>query len=215
MNKSTAKTKIQRKKRKAEAAIGSKASSPKSLREQDLELVRRCLQGDVAAWQELFGQCQTHLLLTIRSMLHPHGNNLNVADEIAARVWFSLVDSNGRLLVRYDAHRGCRLKTFIAALARHELLEYWRSERRLRNRELEAVRCRPKARPAEVNHFNMVWDEFLTTLSSREREFLEQVLLVPTRDSRSEELSQANFWQLSSRVRSKLKTYSNGNGSSS
>jgi DNA-directed RNA polymerase specialized sigma24 family protein len=215
MNKSTVKTKTQRKKRNAEAVKGSKASSPTSLRERDVELVRCCLQGDVAAWQELFAQCQTHLLLTVRSMLHPNGNNLNVADEIAARVWFSLVESNGRLLVRFDAHRGCRLKTFIAALARHELLEYWRSERRLRNRELQAVRCRPKAQPAEVNHFNMVWDEFLTTLSSREREFLEQVLLVPTRDSGSDALSQANIWQLRSRVRSKLKTYSNGNGSAS
>src|SRR5262249_22856273 len=121
---------------------------------------------------------------------------------------FSLVREDGNLLERYDAQRGCRLTTFFAALARHELLKYWRSERRRRNREHVAVTRRPKVRSNGCDSIRMVWEEFVETLTQRERRFLEKVLLVPPSDSVEENLSQANVWQLRSRVLSKLKLYS-------
>jgi DNA-directed RNA polymerase specialized sigma24 family protein len=176
--------------------------------QQDRDLVVRCLRGDVVAWQEMYQVCQPQLLITVRSLLKPSGGNLNLAEEIASRVWLSLVNTNGNLLKRYDAHRGCRLTTFIAALARNELLEYWRAERRLRSREQDAIRRRPKVRPAEMDSFNVIWEEFVETLTQREREFLEQVLLAPPSQSQGKKISQTNLWQLRSRVLAKLKHYS-------
>ena len=87
-----------------------------ALLKRDRDLVRRCLKGDVAAWQEMFDLCQPHLLVSIRSLLKPYGLNTNLAEEIASRVWFSLVGANGSLLDRFDAHRGCQLTTFVSAL---------------------------------------------------------------------------------------------------
>jgi hypothetical protein len=89
----------------------------------------------------------------------------------------------------------------------------------------------------------MIWGEFIDTLSIREREFVENVLIAPesnghigsnghsasnghseTNGSHAHngsngsngtngKLSQANAWQLRSRVLTKLKKYSSENGS--
>jgi DNA-directed RNA polymerase specialized sigma24 family protein len=183
-----------------------------TLLKRDRDLVRRCLKGDVAAWQEMFDRCQPHLLASIGSLLKPYGLNTNLAEEIASRVWFSLVGANGSLLDRFDAHRGCQLTTFISALARHELLMYWRTEKRQRKREQAAMIRRPSVHPNDADCFQIVWDEFVATLTQRERSFLEDVLLVPSATPETENLSQTNFWQLRSRVTAKLKLYSsNGN----
>jgi DNA-directed RNA polymerase specialized sigma24 family protein len=175
---------------------------------KDLELVRRCLDGDFSGWQEMFDHCQPQLLATVRSLSKSDGGNTNLAEEIASRVWFSLVNMNGSLLERFDAHRGCRLTTFCNALARHELLKYWRSERRRENREETVARQRPNHRPSGSDESQMIWIEFVDTLTEREREFLEKVLLVPPDEPRQENLSPVNLWQLRSRVLSKLKQYS-------
>jgi DNA-directed RNA polymerase specialized sigma24 family protein len=183
-----------------------------ALLKRDRDLVKRCLGGDVTAWQEMFDLCQPHLLVSIRSVLKPYGLNTNLAEEIAARVWFSLVGANGNLLERFDAQRGCQLTTFVSALARHELLMYWRTEKRQRKREQAAMIRRPSTHPEDADGFQIVWDEFVDTLTDRERSFLEEVLLVPTATPETENISQANFWQLRSRVMAKLKHYSsNGN----
>jgi DNA-directed RNA polymerase specialized sigma24 family protein len=179
----------------------------------DRELVKRCINGDVGAWDAMFQSCQPRLLGTIRSLLRKYGRNASLAEEIASRVWFSLVGGDGDLLERYDASRGCRLTTFFAALARYELLEYWRSERRRRDREQTAADRRPVPSAKKSESFPVMWSEFVETLSRREREFLQQVLLKsdtkPVNGNAYPPLSQVNLWQLRSRVLAKLKRYSN------
>ncbi len=183
------------------------APKGKALR-QDRELVQRCLNGDVTAWEEIFKRSQPQLLVSIKSLLKPSGANTSLAEEIASRVWCSLVNANGNLLDRFDAHRGCRLNTFFAALARHELLQYWRSERRRRKREQNALDRRVKFRNADIDHVHMAWNDFVDTLTQRERQYLEEVLLAPPTASQHDRLSPSNHWQLRSRVLAKLKHYS-------
>jgi DNA-directed RNA polymerase specialized sigma24 family protein len=179
----------------------------------DRELVRRCLDGDVNAWEAMFQSCQPRLLATIRSLLRKYGRNASLAEEIASRVWFSLIGGEESLLERYDASRGCRLTTFFAALARYELLEYWRSERRRRDREQTAADRRPVPTAKKSESFPVMWSEFVETLSRREREFLQDVLLKsdakPANGNACPQLTQVNLWQLRSRVLAKLKRYSN------
>jgi hypothetical protein len=50
------------------------------------------------------------------------------------------------------------------------------------------------------------FDEFLRTLTHSEREYLQRVLLA-TKSSLREDYSQANAWQLGSRIKAKLRTY--------
>ncbi|MCC7087166.1 MAG: hypothetical protein IT427_19360 [Pirellulales bacterium] len=176
----------------------------------DVLLVGRCLNGDKSAWQEMYDQCQPKLLLSVRSLIGRNGHGVNLAEEIAARVWLSLVAANGVLLNRYDANRGSRLTTFLASLARHELLKHWRGEQRREDRERKALRNRPYRQIDGLDRTQIYWHEFLTTLSAREQQFVQEVLLAsPDQDSASN-FTPTNAWQLRKRVMAKLRRYFNG-----
>lgn len=172
----------------------------------DRLLIDRCRAGEVAAWEMLYRQCHGPLLLAIKIFLGRYSAGEDLAEEIAARVWFNLVDDNGALLDRFDSRRGCRLTTFLAALAKRDVLRYLRGERRRHAREnasrpsLGSQRALPP--PPEAD-FSVSLDEFLDTLSLREREFCESYLLANSHDAGGA-FSAANRWQLRHRVRRKL-----------
>lgn len=172
----------------------------------DRLLIDRCQAGDVAAWEMLYRQCHGPLLLAIKIFLGRYSAGEDLAEEIAARVWFNLVDDNGALLDRFDSRRGCRLTTFLAALAKRDVLRYLRGERRRHARE-NASRPSPGSQravpPPPEADFSVSLDEFLDTLSLREREFCESYLLANSHDDVNA-FSPANRWQLRHRVRRKL-----------
>jgi DNA-directed RNA polymerase specialized sigma24 family protein len=174
----------------------------------DRRLVDRCRAGDVGAWEELYHQCHEPLLVAIRVFLGRFSAGDDLAEEIAARVWFNLVERDGALLDRFDSGRGCRLTTFLAALAKRGVLRYLRSERRRQLRETASLpRNRQRSRPPPSEaEFELSLAEFLATLSSREREFCEGYLLAgaPSADS---EYSATNRWQLRHRVKLKLSMF--------
>ena len=60
-------------------------SSPEGIR-ADAALVERCRVGEVAAWSELYAQCHDSLLASISIMLGPQSGDLDLIDELAARV---------------------------------------------------------------------------------------------------------------------------------
>jgi hypothetical protein len=101
----------------------------------DVALAKRCVAGEVAAWEQLYGQCQLRLLAAIYTMLGPQGADLTLAHEIAVRVWYALVADDGELLKRYSPKYGARLIAFMRALARDEISRHLRSERRRRERD--------------------------------------------------------------------------------
>ena len=179
-----------------------KNRDPRDGPRQDQQLVERCLAGDVAAWEDLYAQCQGPLLALIRGMLH--SADANLVDEIAARVWYALVANDGALLTRFDSTRGNRLITFLRAIARDEGKRYFRAE--VRRREREEIATRQKAVEAEseatVPHFLV--EEFLTTLSPGDRSFcLEHVLAAPTQDGGLPATRPAG-WQQTRRLYKKL-----------
>ena len=90
------------------------ASSRGCLQKDDVEtegicadglLAKRCLAGEVAAWEQLYAQCHEPLLVSIRIMLGSQSADANLVDEIAARVWYALVANDGELLSRYKPSR--------------------------------------------------------------------------------------------------------------
>ena len=82
----------------------------------DYRLARRCVDGEVAAWEEIYAQCHDRLLSLIRAILSGGNTDLSLADEIAARVWYALVENDGKLLLKYDPKRGASLMTFMRVL---------------------------------------------------------------------------------------------------
>jgi hypothetical protein len=165
-------------------------------------LAERCLAGEVAAWEQLYAQCHEPLLVSIGILLGRQNSDVNLVDEIAARVWYALVADDGELLARYDAARGARLVTFLRALAKDEIVRHFREEVRRRNRELLALRERPRHQERTLGQQVSSLAEFLCTLTPQERVFCSDYLLAePAAEG---PYSSASIWQLSHRIYHKL-----------
>ena len=170
----------------------------------DSLLAERCLAGEVAAWEQFYAQCHEPLLVSVRIMLGPQSSDANLVDEIAARVWYALVANDGELLARYKPDRGARLITFMRALAKDEMVRYFRAEIRRRNRELTTMRERPQHRGEDAGQPVNSLAEFLGTLTRHERGFCGDYLLAEPSGAVEQKYSRANIWQLSHRIRCKL-----------
>jgi len=166
-------------------------------------LVERCRAGDQAAWSLLHATSHGPLLGPILKHLG-RKNNLELAEEIAARVWASLVYENGRRLAAFDPGRG-KLLRFLGALARQEISHFFRP--RSRNGRHE-VPLRAEQAPAAEAEFPLeiegVRDGFLTRLTRAEQKFFVEYVLGPPGTPPPENMSPQNFRKLKQRVFRKL-----------
>lgn len=182
------------------------ANSPVNAVQQDRQLVDRCLAAEPEAWSELYHRFHRGLLASIELMFGPRQLDADVIDEIAARVWYAVVSNGGELLSRFDPERNCRLSTYLAAIARSEAGGLFRSERRRRRRESIASRPNWESEYAAEQHTQAEIEEFLNTLTPREREFCAEVLLLADDESEAQ-FSQTNAWKLRSRIHGKLRQF--------
>lgn len=171
----------------------------------EAQLVAACLRGDDWAWERLFRSCQRALLLSIKLMLGPEARDESLVDEIAAQVWLWLVE-NDRRLRHFDSRRG-RLVTYLAFLARDSVQRHRRSERRRAAREERAATADSRTIDQSLASFESSLDEFLATLTAREREFCEQYLLSSPDVGGDRSYSPANLRQLRRRVFVKLQRH--------
>jgi len=178
----------------------------------DASLVKRCLKGEVAAWEELYQQCHPPLLRSIELMLAPpQQDDSELIDELGARVWYALVADDGKLLARFDAKRNARLSTFIRAVAKDIVCRYQRSEARRHRREHEACRTHRRSGVTQPDEAALDLAEFQETLTPGEREFLEDQLDGRcARQKPPRQRSDTSIWQLTSRIRRKLRGFLSG-----
>ena len=182
------------------------ASDPQA----DQRLAKRCVNGEVLAWEELYGRFHDPLCTAIRGMLGSGGADLSRIDEIAARVWYALVRDDGELLNRFDPARHTRLTGFLRGLARIEVMRYFRAEYRRRTQEA-ACPCPDRSGTAVSDwQVTAMIDDFATTLTAGEQEFLEEHLLGQPEEGDGK-VSQATVWQRCHRIREKLKAFFGGN----
>jgi hypothetical protein len=146
-------------------------------------------------------------MASIRAFLGRCGSDANLVDEIAARVWYSLVQSNFALLSRFNVNRNCRLSTFLSVLAKTEARAVHRSERRRRVREHAVSRSEFGSRDCNGSAVTLSEREFVATLSSAERTFYHEVLASGAAENSTAHYSKANLWQLRHRVRKKLENF--------
>jgi hypothetical protein len=172
--------------------------------------VDRCLSGEPAAWTALYQLCHEPLLAAIRSFIREAAADASLVDEIAARVWYSVICNDGERLARFDVSRGCRLTTFLSVLAKGEARQHFRSENRRRVREHTASRPEGEARSWHRTMPLASEEEFLRTLTRSERTYYETVLVRSLAGDSAEEYSAENSWQLRRRVRKKLDRFLQG-----
>jgi len=169
-------------------------------------LVDQCLAGDEAAWNELFKTIHAPLVTVTKSLLTSKTTTDDeLADEVVGRVWYSLVAEPARKLGRFDPARGCHLVTFLTALAKNEIRQHFRTEHRRRVRERKASRREARSSSLNLVQTPILFDEFLESLTPREREFLQVHLEDPKLPA--EPFTDANAWQLKYRIRKKLTAY--------
>lgn len=178
----------------------------------DAALVERCRAGEVAAWSEIYAQCHDSLLAAIKIMLGPQNGDLDLVDELAARVWYSLVANDGALLRKYNPKRSVRVITFLAALAKDQIMRYFRGERRRQKLEIEASHENAKCDTGRAIEPDASLSEFLLTLTPKERGFADQYLLAAAGPEEGVPdsgcgFSLSNIWQLTGRVRRKLLSF--------
>jgi len=176
-----------------------RSSQPSSEEER---LIARCLRGEDTAWETMFHLYHPQLVSIIKALLHGEGA-LEQAEEIAAAVWSSLCCEAYTRLRQYDPRAG-RLLGYLASMARREIRSGRRSKRTRYSRECMAARN--EATSDETGRW-LVMQEFLATLTRREREFCLSDLLKQSKPTVRSGVSLANGWQLRSRVLKKFRTY--------
>jgi DNA-directed RNA polymerase specialized sigma24 family protein len=168
----------------------------------DAKLAKRCVAGEVSAWEELYAQCHDPLCALIRGLLGSHAD-LNLVDEMAARVWYALVANDGELLARYSPKHGARLITFMRSLAKDEICRHFRTELRRRERELCALREKSPHQSNDLAQSVHAMSEFLAILTPRERGFCNAFLLADPSGA-TQACTPNNVWQLTHRIYHKL-----------
>jgi DNA-directed RNA polymerase specialized sigma24 family protein len=187
-----------------------KRGAARDTAQKDQRIVDGCLNGDERAWERLYRRCHPRLRKAIELLLGSESTDANLIEEIAARVWYALLRDDCRLLTTYDTERDSTLDVFLMGLARIEILRYLRSERRRHSHEL--VRGRKSLEEDRVSDWQMatMLDEFSSSLTPGEREFMERFLTSPAEaqtDEDVEDLSACNIWQRRHRIRLKLHEY--------
>jgi len=185
------------------AALPSPAGTPQI----DRELVDRCLAGDKSSWQEIYTCYGPGLRMSIRETLGKSGFQLDLSEEVSARIWHSLLENDNQVLANFDVNRGCRLMTYLSAVAKKETLEFLRTERRRIARDLRYSRAGSQQTSVSFWRLTGEVEEFLATLTPAEREFCKRYLLQLPDQTVRQTYSEANIWQLRHRVRQKLQAF--------
>jgi hypothetical protein len=189
-------------------SVVDSSSGDRHLVLEDRQLVDSCLSGDTGSWRRLYLEFHGPLLASIQAYLGAGRFDQSLVDEIAARVWYVLVQRDFKLLSRFDIRRGCRLTTFLSMLAKTQTRILLRSEKRRRMRERWA--CRPEGRlPHEGIPYegNLSEQEFVSSLSSSERAFYRDVLVMPAASGSAAPYQPPEISQLRHRIKKKLKRF--------
>jgi hypothetical protein len=176
----------------------------------DQQIVKRCLLGDERAWERLYCKYHPCLRKAIDVLLCPDGSDVHTAEEIAARVWYTLLRDNCRLLETYDANRDSTLDNFLIGLARIEILRYTRAERRRHSYEMLGGRRRLEEQRVSDCQVTTMIDEFASTLTPGQREFMERFLTGRAEnepESGLNELSGTSIRSRRHRIRRKLNNF--------
>lgn len=172
-----------------------------SMHEEEARLLEGCLRGENEAWKAVFKHYHPKLVAYISVVSQSRSGEH--AEEVAAAVWCALWCGESMHFRRYKPQFGGLLNYF-KSLARVEIWRRRRSERSRRFREYKVARN--ESTRDEVGR-GLVLQEFLATLTPREREFCLSILMSVSESGGRPDLSTCNEWKLRSRVMKKFRMY--------
>jgi DNA-directed RNA polymerase specialized sigma24 family protein len=202
-----------KKRRRPTAALVARSQRPESRLpaspEEDELLVVRCLRNDRDAWALLFESCQPRIIARLCNLLGRYESSVEVAHEIAAQVWLSILADDGRALRHFNAGAGTRLATYLNGIAVKQGLSYLRRSRRRLRHEAEyftALNNRPEGSP--FTELDLL--DFTKRLTPREAAYFSEELISDERKESGLQLTDQNAWQLRHRIRRKLLQFMHG-----
>jgi len=146
----------------------------------------------------------------VKTMLGDQASHVHLVDEITARVWYALVREDARLLSRCEAQEQFQLDTFLMGLARIEILRHRRDQRRRQRHEVAGGRKAMRQRQLSDGELCRMIDDFVTTLTPQEQQFVDEVLLAPPVEDGNRNalgLRKSAVWQRRRRIRRKLEAF--------
>ncbi|MGC8638400.1 MAG: hypothetical protein ACP5XB_00815 [Isosphaeraceae bacterium] len=168
----------------------------------DVQLIARCLEGEDAAWEAMFHRYHPQLVGVIRSLIRGECGE-EQAEEIAAAVWCTLCSQAYSRLRLYDWREG-RLLGYLVGIARREIWQQQRAERNRHNRKSKVARSETIM---DETGRGLLMQEFLATLTRREREFCLSDLLNRSMHRTPPRFTPANACQLRHRVLKKFRSF--------
>ena len=180
--------------------------SPREEILRELSLVKRCLQGDQAAWSELWQGYHPGLCHAIRRYLGPtEARDKNRVEDLAAAAWCRIQNcTGGRGLAAYKSEKA-RLATFLAALGRREV-----GLRHRRHDRLVPLSAEPAVSANDAGATEVWVEEFLATLTPHRATFTRAYLLGTLDKSALPPLSAANIEKLTQRVFADARAFAYG-----
>jgi DNA-directed RNA polymerase specialized sigma24 family protein len=168
-------------------------------------LIQRCIAGEQDSWFIFYRDYHQALLGAVLVMLGRHSNP-ELAEEIAARVWASLILQNGNRLKAFDPERGA-LTTYLAALAHQEMLRWFRP----RSKQGQEVPLHNEQRAVSAAEMlpGFLWEGFVATLTRKERWYWDTYVMDPPDTPPPADMSPGNFRKLKQRVLQKLNHFLN------
>ncbi len=168
----------------------------------DVELIQGCLDGEEAAWRQLYERYIPHVQARTRKALGPWGRNAPLVEDIAHEVLVSLWVDDCQRLRLYDARRS-RLATFLGVQTGRVIRD------RVRQLVLQQAVEEPLGDRNPVEPNPIVWaegvllEEIAARLTPRERAFFETCLLGKA-NAESGPFSSANAWKMRQRIREEI-----------
>lgn len=179
------------------------APAPIDQRTEEQRLVARCMLGDKEAWATMFREYHPGLISYLKLLTRLWGGDGEQAEEVAAAVWCSLYVGTDKALKRYNPEAGSLLR-FLKFEARSVFSRWLRSEKRGRLRECKVAR---KEAFRDDLSYGLVVEEFLATLTRRERELCTSILLSVPEAGRGRPISGTNECVIRGRIKKKLRIY--------
>jgi len=176
----------------------------------DRQLVDDCLTRKPGAWERMYNRAHPALMMAVRKHLGSRAGDQQLVEEIAAQVWYLLIQHDGELLNRFSTERDRRLSSYLGGLAQNQVRTYDRGEQRRHAREAEATRSHRAGETIHESRNPLEMQDFLSTLSDREKKYVAWCMRPPAAEPAEQEPFSANEnsdRQLRHRLKNKMGTF--------
>jgi DNA-directed RNA polymerase specialized sigma24 family protein len=177
-------------------------SAPLSPEDSDDSWLAACLAGNTLAWESLVARHEPRVRAVAGRLLGRKAS-WDLVEDIVANVWLLLWEDGRRRLQAFDPRRGS-LEAYLSAVTRREVQRQCRAEPLGRVVVCLGTEEGLADRRGQNPDWGLIWDEFLSLLSARQRQFLQDELCAAAAGLGGMPLTAGSARKLRERVLAKL-----------